>query len=595
MELVFDIEANGLLVCKPNDETKKEATQIWCIVAIDEHDNVHKFYEDTLMKGIEFLQQATTLVGHNIIGYDIPLIKKLLGVDLYDKKIIDTHVLSRLFRPTREGGHSIEKWAYKLGGVQKKEHEDWSQFSFAMLERCAVDTKINKKLFNYLKKESLGFSKESIELEHETTKVLIDQLQNGFLFDEKKAMSLTAELTQKLNETVDIVHKTFKPIETIQKIQKTYTKTGGVAKMGLIYGDTKKVRLTDEEYEQFLNGSPMVERKLIEEFNLGSRQQIGDRLQEFGWKPKKFTPTGRPIVDETTLKEITHIHEAKLIADYLLYQKRLAQVHSWIDFVDPKDTRVHGSVFSTGAITGRMAHINPNMAQVPAVYSPFGKDCRSCWTVGEGYKLVGVDASGLELRMLAHYMADEEYVNEIINGDIHTANQKFAGLESRDKAKTFIYALIYGAGDEKIGTIIDGSRNDGKRLRERFLSSLPSYKTLKERVDRAAEKGFLKGLDGRKLLLRHKHAALNTLLQGGGAIVMKKALCILDKRLKQCNIDFKFVANIHDEWQIEVKECQANRVGQLAVQSIIDAGKHFDMRCPLDGEFRIGGNWSETH
>jgi len=235
------------------------------------------------------------------------------------------------------------------------------------------------------------------------------------------------------------------------------------------------------------------------------------------------------------------------------------------------------------------------MAQVPAVYSPFGKDCRSCWTVGEGYKLVGVDASGLELRMLAHYMADEEYVNEIINGDIHTANQKFAGLESRDKAKTFIYALIYGAGDEKIGTIIDGSRNDGKRLRERFLSSLPSYKTLKERVDRAAEKGFLKGLDGRKLLLRHKHAALNTLLQGGGAIVMKKALCILDKRLKQCNIDFKFVANIHDEWQIEVKECQANRVGQLAVQSIIDAGKHFDMRCPLDGEFRIGGNWSETH
>lgn len=595
MELVFDIEANGLLVCKPNDESKKEATQIWCLVAIDENNTVHKFYEDTLMNGMTFLQKANTLIGHNIIGYDLPLIKKLLGIDLYDKKIIDTHVLSRLFRPTREGGHSIEKWAYKLGGIQKKEHEDWSQFSFEMLERCVNDTKINKTLFNYLKKESLGFSKESIQLEHETTMILIDQLQNGFLFDEKKAMSLTAELTQKLNETVDTVHKTFKPIETIQKIQKTYTKTGGISRMGLIYGTDKKVRLTDEEYEAIKNGAPTVSRKLIEEFNLGSRQQIGDRLQEFGWKPKKFTPTGRPIVDETTLKEITHIPEAKLIADYLLYQKRLAQVHSWIDFVDPKDTRVHGSVFSTGAITGRMAHINPNMAQVPAVYSPFGKDCRSCWTVGEGYKLVGVDASGLELRMLAHYMADEEYINEIINGDIHTANQQFAGLESRDKAKTFIYALIYGAGDAKIGSIIEGSQREGKLLRERFLSSLPTLRTLKERVDRAAEKGFLKGLDGRKILLRHKHAALNTLLQGGGAIVMKKALCILDKRLKQCNIDFKFVANIHDEWQIEVKECQANRVGQLAVQSIIDAGTYFDMRCPLDGEFRIGGNWSETH
>jgi DNA polymerase-1 len=595
MELVFDIEGNGLLVDVPNNDNVKEATEIFCIVAIDENNQVYKFYGDALMEGMTLLQKADTLIGHNIIGYDIPLAKKILGIDLSDKKIIDTLVLSRLFKPTREGGHSLEKWGYRLGGPQKIEHEDWTQFSPEMLERCVVDVKITKTLFNALKKEALGFSKECISLEQETTRILTDQYQNGFLFDDQKAMSLTAELTQKLNETVEIVHKTFKPIETIQKIQKVYTKTGGISKMGLIYGGTKKVRLTDEEYDTLKNGAPVVERKLIEEFNLGSRQQIGDRLQEFGWKPQKFTPTGRPIVDESTLKEITHIPEAKLIADYLLYQKRLAQVHSWIDFVDSKDNRVHGSVLCTGAITGRMAHINPNMAQVPAVYSPFGNDCRSCWTVPEGYKLVGVDASGLELRMLAHYMADEEYVNEIINGDIHTTNQQFAGLESRDKAKTFIYALIYGAGDAKIGKIIEGSQREGKLLRERFLSSLPALRTLKERVDRAAEKGFLKGLDGRKILLRHKHAALNTLLQGGGAIVMKKALCILDKRLKTCNIDYKFVANIHDEWQIEVRECQANRVGQLAVQSIVDAGAYFDMRCPLDGEFRIGGNWSETH
>ena len=595
MELVFDIEGNGLLVDVPNNDNVKEATEIFCIVAIDENNQVYKFYGDTLSEGMTLLQKADTLIGHNIIGYDIPLAKKILGIDLSDKNLIDTLVLSRLFKPTREGGHSLEKWAYRLGGPQKVEHEDWTQFSPEMLERCVVDVKITKTLFNALKKEALGFSKESISLEQETTRILTDQYQNGFLFDERKAMSLTAELTQKLNETVEIVHKTFKPIETIQKIQKVYTKTGDISKMGLIYGTNKKVRLTDEEYDTLQTGVPTVERKLIEEFNLGSRQQIGDRLQDFGWKPKKFTPTGRPIVDESTLKEITHIPEAKLIADYLLYQKRLAQVHSWIDFVDSKDNRVHGSVLCTGAITGRMAHINPNMAQVPAVYSPFGKDCRSCWTVPEGYKLVGVDASGLELRMLAHYMADEEYVNEIINGDIHTANQQFAGLESRDKAKTFIYALIYGAGDAKIGSIIEGSQADGKKLRERFLSSLPTLRTLKERVDRAAEKGFLKGLDGRKILLRHKHAALNTLLQGGGAIVMKKALCILDKRLRQCGIDFKFVANIHDEWQIEVRECQANRVGQLAVQSIVDAGTYFNMRCPLDGEFRIGGNWSETH
>jgi DNA polymerase I-like protein with 3'-5' exonuclease and polymerase domains len=192
-------------------------------------------------------------------------------------------------------------------------------------------------------------------------------------------------------------------------------------------------------------------------------------------------------------------------------------------------------------------------------------------------------------------MADEEYINEIINGDIHTANQTFAGLKSRDEAKTFIYALIYGAGDEKIGSIINGSRADGKLLRERFLSSLPTLAALKTRVDIASEKKFLKGLDGRKIFLRHKHAALNTLLQGAGAILMKKGLVILDKRLRQSNLDFKFVGNIHDEWQIEVRACQANRVGQLAVESLIDAGKYYNLRCPMDGEYKIGENWSETH
>jgi DNA polymerase I-like protein with 3'-5' exonuclease and polymerase domains len=335
-------------------------------------------------------------------------------------------------------------------------------------------------------------------------------------------------------------------------------------------------------------------RKELKEFNLGSRQQIGTYLKDFGWKPKRFTPTGQPIVDEGTLKKITHIHEAKLIAEFLLVQKRGAQVESWIDACKD-DGRVHGSVISTGAITGRMAHRSPNMAQVPASYSPYGKECRSCWTVPKGYKLVGIDASQLELRLLAHYMADEEYINEIINGDIHTTNQNLAGLKSRDEAKTFIYALIYGAGDEKIGSVVNGSRAEGKRLRERFLNSNTAFGNLKNRVDRASEKKYLKGLDGRKIFLRHKHAALNTLLQGGGAIAMKKAMCFLQELINLNGIDAKFVANIHDEWQIEVKESQADFVGGLGVASIERAGKHYNMRCPLTGEYKIGDSWYETH
>jgi len=578
MKLVFDIETDGL-----------NPTVIWCLVAIDDKGKFYNYTEDNIDEGIKLLQGADKIIGHNILGFDIPVIKKLHGIDLYNAdKVVDTLVLSRLFNPTREGGHSIAKWGYKLG-IPKKDSPEWTSFNEEMLSYCQRDVSINYKLFNYLKKESIGFSKDSIMLEHKVTYLLEEQKRNGFLFDYEKAMMLTSELSSKLKETEDKVHETFQPIWIDDKlITPKLKKDGQLSKQGL----------TEQEYTDIIEGrleqKPFM-RKTLQEFNLGSRKQIGQRLQELGWKPNKFTPTGQAIVDESTLKKIKHIKEAQLIADFLLYQKRLAQVHSWIEAVNKTDNRVHASVICTGAITGRMAHRSPNMAQVPSVSSPYGKECRACWTVPEGYKLVGIDASGLELRMLAHYMADKEYINEIINGDIHTTNREFAGLKSRDEAKTFIYALIYGAGDEKIGRIINGSKDSGRALRERFLSSLPALRTLKQRVDRASQKKFLKGLDGRKIIIRHKHAALNTLLQGGGAIVMKKALTLLDLDLKLNTIDAKIVANIHDEWQIEVKESQADYVGRAGVQAIKDAGIHYKMRCPLDGEYKIGGSWYETH
>ncbi len=577
MKLVFDIETDSL-----------DATKVWCIVAIDEDDEVHSFHNGDIEKGLKFLDKADTLIGHNILGFDIPILTKLYGWKPgKDVSIIDTLVLSRLFNPTREGGHSLERWGIKLG-LNKIDFSDFTEFSMEMLKYCIADTKLNKLLFKHLRKEALGFSKESINIEHQVTAIIVQQTINGFDFDLQKATYLTSKFNRLLKETEEEVHKTFKPKWVDDKmVNPFFKKDGSLSKRGL----------TEEEYNDIIKGLRSKEpfmRKKLQHFNLGSRKQIGEYLKDFGWKPRKFTPTGQPIVDESTLRDVIHIKEAKLIADYLLYQKRLAQVKSWIDAVGD-DGRVHGSVICTGTITGRMSHQNPNVAQVPSVKSPFGDECRACWTVPEGHKLVGVDASGLELRMLAHYMDDKEYVNEILNGDIHTTNQQIVGLKSRDKAKTFIYALIYGAGDQKIGSIVDGDKRDGKQLKQRFLSGQPAFKSLRERVQRAAQKGFLKGLDGRKIILRHQHAALNTLLQGGGAIVMKKALCILDERLKLANIDYKFVANIHDEWQIEVRECQAKRVGYLAVESIKDAGNFFNMRCPLDGEYKIGSNWSETH
>ena len=410
---------------------------------------------------------------------------------------------------------------------------------------------------------------------------------NGFKFDLQSALLLLAELREKKQAIEDEVHNTFKPKWVDDKLVTPYIKKDG---------DLSKRGLTDDEYKRCIdtnNFKPFM-RQTLQVFNLGSRKQIGEYLIDFGWKPERFTPTGQPIVDEKTLSAITHIHEAKLIADFLLLQKRIAQVDSWVEGVQ-EDGRVHGFVIPNGAITGRMTHRNPNMAQVPAVYSPYGKECRACWTVEEGNVLIGVDASGLEIRMLAHYMNDEEYTNEILNGDIHTANQKLAQLESRDKAKTFIYALMYGAGDEKLGSVVGGSASDGKRARQYFFDNKPTFKSLRDRVQRASAKNYLKGLDGRKLYVRNQHSALNTLLQGAGAIVMKQGLVLLDDVLRLNSMEYKFVANIHDEWQIEVPKCHADKVGQLAVESIVKAGTHFNLRCPLDGEYKIGANWSETH
>ena len=573
-KIVFDIEADGL---HPNN--------VWCIVAKELDGKIHTFDNTQIHEGIKFLQEADTLIGHNIIGYDIPVLEKLYDVK-FNCNVEDTLVMSRLFNPVRENGHALKAWGWRVGMLKQEQPEDFDSYTPQMLEYCIQDVKLNEAVYKFLIKEGNLFSDKSIDLEHQVAHIIKDQERNGFFFNTQKAMELLAELKTKQLEVEDEVHNTFKPKLVDDKLVTPYVKKDG---------ELSKRGLTDEEYDRCIktqNVEPFMRQKLVD-FNLGSRKQIGEYLIDFGWKPVKFTPTGQPIVDEGTLKKIEHIREAKLIADFLLYQKRIAQVTSWID--ELKDDRVHGSVIPNGTITGRMTHRNPNMAQVPNAGSPYGKECRSCWTVPEGYKLVGIDASSLELRMLAHYMDDPDYIEEVINGDIHTTNQKLAGLKTRDQAKTFIYALVYGAGDAKIGSVAGGGINKGKELKQTFFKNLPSLKDLKEKVQKASNRGFLKGLDGRKIYVRSQHAALNTLLQGGGAIVMKKAMCILQDLINLNTLDAKFVANIHDEWQIQVKESQADFVGRLGVQAIEKASEYFNMRCPLTGEYKIGDNWYETH
>ena len=545
--------------------------KIFCLVTICDKGNTVYYTANDIHKFQNVASNYSEFIGHNIIGFDAPVIKNVLGIDLFKiGKVTDTLILSRLFNPVREGGHSLKAFGLKFG-YKKFDFDDFTKFSQEMLRYCIRDVKLLIQVYNLLNRQGVNFSEQSIELEHEVAKIIEQQVSNGFLFDQEKAHILLARLKQRIDEAQEKVRETFTPL----KIEETFI---------------PKVNNTARGY---IKGVPFTKVK-YQEFNLGSRQQIGERLINLGWTPKKFTDKGHVIVDEKVLSEIKDIPEAELIKEFLLLQKRVAMIESWIEAVK-EDGRVHGKVITNGAITSRMSHQSPNMAQIPAVYSPYGKDCRELWVVPSGYKLVGVDASGLEIRILSHYMNDKEYINEVINGDIHSTNQTLAGLETRDIAKTFIYAFIYGAGNKKLGTICGRSESYGRTIKDRFLKRLPSLAKLRKRVDNAVKKGYLKGLDQRKLIIRQKHSALNTLIQGGGAIAMKKALVILSNYISTYKIDAIPVANVHDEFQYQVKEEQADRFGKLAVQSIVDAGDKLNLRCSLDGEYKIGNNWKETH
>ena len=572
MKLIFDIETDGL---KP--------TKVWCLCAVDENGTRYSLEMPTKADVNALLSGVTEVIGHNIIAYDVPALERILGVSFEGIKITDTLVLSRLYNPSLEGGHSLGKWGERLD-FPKGDYNDWTALTPDMVEYCQQDVRVTERLYEVLMEKLEEFGSESIDLEHNVQSEITKQINNGWLLDERRAFDLLAELQEKKNELEEMVLRVFKPLPTfVKQVFPKYKKDGGLSSVGLKFLGEMWVCVGGE-----------FSRIDFPEFNLGSRKQIGRYLQYFGWKPDKFTDNGQPIVDEKVLENVTDIPEAQLIAEYLLVQKRIAQVQSWVDAVEA-DGRVHGQVNAIGAVTGRMTHSSPNMAQVPAVYSPYGKQCRSCWVVPEGYKLVGVDASGLELRMLAHYMGDKEYTNEILNGDIHSANQSAAGLASRDQAKTFIYAFLYGAGDAKIGSIVGGSSRVGRRLKDKFLENTPALAELRERVGTAAARGFLRSLDGRRLWIRSEHAALNTLLQAAGAVVMKKALVIFSEFAQKWGLTYRMVGNIHDEVQMEVLDKDAENAGYLMVESIKAAGVAFDMRCPLDGEYKIGLSWADTH
>jgi len=627
-ELIFDIESDGLL-----DETKV----IHCLVIHDTKTGETTRYNNEpnckpIQEGVDRLVNASKdeyiLVGHNIVGFDIPVIHKLFAV-YPQASLRDTLVCTRLiwsdlrerdfgfarknawFPKNLIGSHSLKAWGYRIG-LRKgdfKDTNDFANWSQEMEDYCAKDVEVTKKLWENIKLKN--YSEMAIELEHKFFQAILLQERNGFAFDKKKAEELYVKMAKRRVELQAELQKVFSP--TIEKMKSRAYHFGDKVFASKAEASEEAKRWAKENNKTQKEGLSLIKDGKQKEktipFNPGSREEIAERFKKkYGWKPQEFTPDGKPKVDEAVLQVLANLGyaEAKPLLEYLLLQKRIGQLaegnEAWLKMVKPGG-RIHGRVNTNGAITGRCTHSKPNIAQVPRVGSEYGKECRELFIAGEGKTLVGADASGLELRCLAHYLARYDggaYTKDIIQGDIHSVNQASAGLPTRDSAKTFIYAFLYGAGDEKIGNIIGKGQEEGRRIKREFLDKTPALKRLKESIDYTLKvKGYLNGLDGRKLQIRSSHSALNTLLQSAGALVMKMSTILLLEKLQKLDFvfgtDYALVAHIHDEMQLECREDIAEEIGKIAVKSIEDSGQLFNFKCPLTGEFRMGKNWADTH
>ena len=560
MRVICDIETDSLT-----------PTKVWCIVCKDiDTGEYHDFIRHSNLDSFRaFADDVTEWWGHNFLSFDAPALNRLLGTRIKISEIQDTLILSRMFSVYRQGGHSLAAWGRRLR-CPKGGFTDFSQYSEEMLEYCRQDVAVTDLLRKQLLREGRGFKKRAIRLEHDFQYVINQQMKHGFVFDEEKAHALYLQCKGEADELEG-------------KIQEFFP-----AKYVAIRQNKK---------------STAVE---LRPFNLASPKQIVERLEPY-WSPRVRTKSGQSWkVCEENLETLNDgvPESVKSLATWLTLNNRVKMLANWIEHTG-KDGRIHGNVISCGASTHRCAHSGPNTANIPALVARtgkvqlYGKECRELWGVGNNSRsrLLGTDAAGIQLRVLAHFINHPDYTHEVVNGDIHTKNMEAmeGTCKSREAAKTFIYAWLLGAGVAKVAEILDCTKAEAAVAIDKFVKNIPGLADFLVRKKYVAQRGYLKLFDGRRIPVPSDYLALSIYLQGGEQAIMKKANVLWYKEATKAGIDFKQCAFVHDEWQTEVDKDQADELGKIQVAAIIKAGEIFNLNCPMDGEYNIGLNWAETH
>jgi len=616
--IIYDLETDGLY---------QQVTEVHCGVCYLVEENKYYSFTSRPLEGsngtiedlLLLLSSATTIIAHNGISFDQPVLNKLHNWTP-SGEVIDTFLISQLkftnlaktdaFRKTipakLKGRHSLEAWGYRLRilkGDFGKQENAWEVLTDSMLAYCKQDVAVLAKLWQHFNDKGLP-PKEAIWLEQEFAKVISRQEKYGVYFDLEKADKLHHSLLLEAVAAEEALEPVFKPLDTWtpKNYPSVYYKKDGTKSQNALNHEILGCHYNDNlEWGYY--------KKVV--FNPTSRQNVARWLMEvYSWQPTEFTEKGGIIINDAVLEGLD-FPEGKILAHYFVVKKLIGMLAegkgAWMKHLTP-DNRIHGRVNTLGAVTRRCTHSSPNMAQVPSGKSYKGHEARELFTVPKGKRLVGCDADGLELRTLSHYMAKFDggaYARAVDSGDkekgtdVHTLNQKGAGLPTRDDAKTFIYAFLYGAGDAKIGSIVNGSAEDGKQLKAKFLRQFPALQRLSDKVANTYKAtGALKALDGNPYLVRSSHSALNTLLQGAGALVMKYYLVFLDQNLQEeftFGKQYEFVLNVHDEVQIECDEEVAGRVAELAEEAFDQVTDYLQFRIPLRGTAAIGKSWADTH
>jgi DNA polymerase I len=613
----------------------------------------------------DYLNSFDEVIAHNSIGFDVPTLNKLWGAEVLPERTVDTMVLSQLLEPSRPVGHSLAAWGAALGYPKMDYKGRWEEemgrkeeysgecydnpIEWLNKEYCKQDVVILEHLYEHLTDTlSLkGFSQESIMLEHNIAWILRKQEADGFYFDTQHALNLLVGLKSE----VEVIKESMMALYPGYEVERISEKTGKVLKPEVVSFNPgsrqqvveklKELGWVPTKFKPLTVGS--ITKHLKDAVSIETMKRVrvlaaASLLNGFGdsYDEKAATkhaqklldaayvkygvgvPVGTVELDESVLEGICVAHKegplfkmANTTRRFLLVQKRVTQIESWVEAVGP-DGRIHGRVIGNGAVTGRCTHMSPNLAQIPNASSEYGPECRQGFAAPPFKKrvIVGCDLSGIELRCLAHYMDDIDWQEELLNGDVHWVNAQAFGLvpkgtirdkhnahhtAMRDLCKTMTYATLYGAGGKQIAHVSGRTEAQGKKLIADFIKNTPPLAALIDDVKADAALGYLKGLDGRLIWVRSPHSALNSLLQGAGAVVFKMWLVLASKEVKRASINAILVASVHDETQWECDEDQAEALGELLVRCAEQVGIDAGMRCPVDAEFKIGMNWRQTH